>query len=92
MRYILLGLHRKMDKLKQNILCLNVAHALRFQAHLPIQFWGYCVLAASYLINRTPTYILKGKTRFEIFYKRTQFFLDIHLQRRDDEFIISIHV
>jgi hypothetical protein len=34
---------------------LNVARALRFEANLPIHFWGECVLAATHLINRTPT-------------------------------------
>lgn len=34
---------------------LNVTSALQFQAHLPIDFWGECVLAACHLINRTPT-------------------------------------
>ena len=40
---------------------LNVARALRFQADLPIQFWGECVLTASHLINRTSAKLLKGK-------------------------------
>ncbi|KAL1222421.1 Retrovirus-related Pol polyprotein from transposon TNT 1-94 [Cardamine amara subsp. amara] len=47
---------------------LNVARALLFQASLAIKFWGETILAAAYLINRTPSTMLKRKTPYEILY------------------------
>lgn len=47
---------------------LNVARALRFEANLPIHFWGECILAATHLINRTPTVANKGVTPYQMLY------------------------
>ena len=49
---------------------LEVARALRFQAHLPIKFWGECVLTAAYLINYAPTPKLSGKSPCEILFSK----------------------
>lgn len=47
---------------------INVARALRFQAKLPIEFWGECVLSVGCLINRTHSMVLDGKTPYEFLF------------------------
>lgn len=47
---------------------LEVAWALHFHALLPIKFWGECILTATYLINKIPTQVLKGKSPHEMFF------------------------
>lgn len=44
---------------------LETARAIRIQANLPIKFWGHCVLAATYLINRMPMKVIAWKTPYE---------------------------
>ncbi|GJY56807.1 retrovirus-related pol polyprotein from transposon TNT 1-94 [Tanacetum coccineum] len=47
---------------------LDIARAIRSHANLPIRFWGDCILAATYLINKMPVKILDWKTPFERLY------------------------
>lgn len=53
---------------------LNMSRALLFQAQLPTSFWGEAILTSTYLINRTPTPLLKGKTPFERLFKKAPTF------------------
>ncbi|KAK3040145.1 hypothetical protein RJ639_027871 [Escallonia herrerae] len=53
---------------------LEVARALRFQANLPIEFWGECVLTTAHLINCTPSTILKHKTPHELLFQKVPSF------------------
>jgi len=55
-----------MERKHQHI--LNVARAFRFQRCLLIDFLGECVLMAGYLINRTPSLVLSGKTHYKVLY------------------------
>lgn len=45
---------------------LNVARGLFCKGNLPKRFWGKYVLTTSYLINRTPSSLLKGKIPYEL--------------------------
>ena len=44
---------------------LNMARPLTFQAGVPLQFWGFCVTTAVYILNRLPTVLLQGHSTFE---------------------------
>jgi hypothetical protein len=47
---------------------LAIARALMLQMHVPELFWAEAVLTATYLLNRIPCHVLKGKSPFEILF------------------------
>lgn len=47
---------------------LSVARALLFQSRVPIQFWGDYILTVTFLINRTPTSLLKYQSLYQLLY------------------------
>jgi len=49
---------------------LNVARAIRFESNMPIQYWGKCVVAAVYLLNRLPSSAINGKTPYEMLHSK----------------------
>ena len=49
---------------------LNVARAIRFQSCMPLRFWGICVQAAVYLINRLPSFNLHNKSPYEMMFSK----------------------
>nr|XP_011457394.1 PREDICTED: uncharacterized protein LOC105349432 [Fragaria vesca subsp. vesca] len=49
---------------------LQVARAFRFQAKIPLKFWGESVLIAVHVINHFPTPLLSFQTPFERLYSR----------------------
>uniref|UniRef100_A0A2N9FGV4 Integrase catalytic domain-containing protein n=1 Tax=Fagus sylvatica TaxID=28930 RepID=A0A2N9FGV4_FAGSY len=52
----------------KNGLILAIARALILQMNVPKLFWANAVLTATYLLNRMPSHILKGKSPFEMFF------------------------
>ena len=50
---------------------LEISRALRFHAHLPLKFWGDCVLTATYIINRLPTSVSENVTPYEKLLQKT---------------------
>jgi len=49
---------------------LNIARAIRFQSQLPIRYWGYCIKAALYLMNRLPSSTIANKSPYELLHSK----------------------
>lgn len=49
---------------------LEVTRAIRFQAFIPLRYWGHYILAVVYLINRMPSSIIGGRSSYVILYGR----------------------
>lgn len=47
----------------------EIARSIRFHAHLPLSFWGYCVETVVYLMNRLPSSVLNNVSPYEILSK-----------------------
>ena len=48
---------------------VETARAIKIHANLSDKFWGSCILAATYIINRLPSSVLEWKSLFESLYK-----------------------
>ncbi|GJS79896.1 retrovirus-related pol polyprotein from transposon TNT 1-94 [Tanacetum coccineum] len=58
---------------------LKVTRALRFQASLPLRFWGDYVTTATYLINRIPSSVLQNKTPYEMLLNNVPYYSNLRV-------------
>ena len=47
---------------------VGMARSMMKAKSMPAKFWGEAVTTAVFILNRTPTKALKGKTSFEAWY------------------------
>nr|XP_016502592.1 PREDICTED: uncharacterized protein LOC107820765 [Nicotiana tabacum] len=60
--------HRNLNEVaeRKHMHVLKVTRAIRFEESIPLKFWGHCVLAATYIINRMPSTVLKSKSSYKV--------------------------
>lgn len=47
---------------------LEIARSIRFQAAVPLKYWGECICIAVYILNRLPSKVLQFMTPYEKLY------------------------
>lgn len=77
--YLCLYTTTKWSDWKKHRHILKVSRSFLFQYGLPKKFWGDVVLITVFLINRLPSYVLKGKSHFKLVYKHPPIFYNIRV-------------
>lgn len=49
---------------------LEITRAIRLPANFPIRFWGHCILATVYILNRLPSSVIANISPYERLYNR----------------------
>lgn len=49
---------------------LETVRAIKFHGGLSDKFWGLCIKAAVYVLNRIPSTVLNRKSSFELLYNK----------------------
>ena len=55
---------------RRNQMVVGMARSMMNAKKMPAEFWGEAMTTAVFILNRTPTKALKGKTPFEPWYGR----------------------